>query len=533
MGGWREKFENSLKRLRESGFEGAEEYTWDLYLWALTIITSRAFSAKVLSGVIADSELPETKVSVLLPLIDLPNHRPLAKVEWRAGEADVGFVVLEDVIPGQEIANNYGPRNNEQLMMNYGFCLPDNSCDYRIVSLRTPPGSPLHEAKIQQFQMYPELSKDAEDHYYVFNIFYPHLPRESCMENTIFSPALFNAVSVLAANGRELETLEISEQGIRIPDAYGNSRNVLAAVSQILIELFTHIVKLKASGQGQQHPANLKQTNAKVYRESQIMLSETALIIAAWTLARARQHGLNDSWEQTKELLNSHISRVPAGKFPEEVTSRIKVRILERRSLLEHGGELFEFGDLFGLLPAEIQEGCRTCLRNISVHAENAIPVLKANPEVSPFAFPLFLCLVTASYRAKASSPEQLRLSPRLEKWAGFLLDKYPPPPGDMAWMLEDEDDEALVSSFDDCLKTVRDRNPDFFSGLAKFTGPQQGDNWWLSPNWIRWAWMVVEQESVQAPDDPMKLLAVDGVGRDAVMLSTVTYLYVPQHADG
>lgn len=95
-------------------------YGRDLYLWALTIITSRAFSAKVLSGVIADSELPETKVSVLLPLIDLPNHRPLAKVEWRAGEADVGFVVLEDVIPGQEIANNYGPRNNEQCE-HFGF----------------------------------------------------------------------------------------------------------------------------------------------------------------------------------------------------------------------------------------------------------------------------------------------------------------------------------------------------------------------------------------------------------------------------
>lgn len=55
-------------------------------------------------------------MSVLLPLIDLPNHRPLAKVEWRAGDKDVGMVVLENVSPGEEIANNYGPRNNEQCM---------------------------------------------------------------------------------------------------------------------------------------------------------------------------------------------------------------------------------------------------------------------------------------------------------------------------------------------------------------------------------------------------------------------------------
>ena len=86
----------------------------DLYIWASTIFVSRAFSAKVLSGVIPDEELPEESVSVLLPFIHVLNHRPLAKVEWRAGKDDVSFVVLEGVSAGEEIANNYGPRNNEQ-----------------------------------------------------------------------------------------------------------------------------------------------------------------------------------------------------------------------------------------------------------------------------------------------------------------------------------------------------------------------------------------------------------------------------------
>lgn len=86
----------------------------ELYMWASTIITSRAFSAKVLSSAVEPAELPEDGVSALLPLIDLPNHRPLAKVEWRAGEKEVGLILLEDIRPGEEIANNYGPRNNEQ-----------------------------------------------------------------------------------------------------------------------------------------------------------------------------------------------------------------------------------------------------------------------------------------------------------------------------------------------------------------------------------------------------------------------------------
>lgn len=60
------------------------------------------------------TELREDKISVLLPLIDATNHRPLAKVEWQAGTESIGLVVMDNVPPGVEIANNYGPRNNEQ-----------------------------------------------------------------------------------------------------------------------------------------------------------------------------------------------------------------------------------------------------------------------------------------------------------------------------------------------------------------------------------------------------------------------------------
>ena len=86
---------------------------------------SRAFSAKVFSGVFPEKELSEEHFAVLLPLIDMGNHRPLAKVEWRAGKEDVAFVVLEDVTAGQEISNNYGPRNNEQRRCLSRTPLPD------------------------------------------------------------------------------------------------------------------------------------------------------------------------------------------------------------------------------------------------------------------------------------------------------------------------------------------------------------------------------------------------------------------------
>lgn len=90
-------------------------------MWASTIIASRAFTARVLAGVIGVSDLPEETISVLLPLIDVTNHRPLAKVEWQAGKEEIGLAVMEDTAAGQEIGNNYGPRSNEQCKIYLAF----------------------------------------------------------------------------------------------------------------------------------------------------------------------------------------------------------------------------------------------------------------------------------------------------------------------------------------------------------------------------------------------------------------------------
>ncbi|KAL4788167.1 hypothetical protein BJX76DRAFT_353466 [Aspergillus varians] len=527
----REKYESSSSELHKSGFPESEKYSWNLYLWASTIFVSRAFSAKVLSGVIPEFGMPEENVSVLLPFIDILNHRPLAKVEWRAGNENVDFVVLEDVGAEEEIANNYGPRNNEQLMMNYGFCIVNNPCDYRTVGLRAPPGSPLYFAREQQKQLFPNSTNDTEDPFYVFNVFYPLLAPGIPMEHSIFSPALFNAISVLAANQRELETLEISEHAIQIANTYGNSRAALSAISQIIIELITHIVRLKSTEpERTSHPRNLKQTHAKIYRESQITLSESALIIAAWSLKRSRLHGLQGGWDETKRLLSEHMARIPRGKFTEPVHSRIQVRILERPSIVSNTGELFAFNELLDLLPAtegELRTTAQESFQTILATTSRRIPALRGTDETtSPFRFPLFVCFVVAVHMKSSRQGQcQSLLPPRLSRWASFVLEHYPSPPDDVAWALEDEDDEALLGEFDEVLERLRGRKVEVFGRLKSYTGANAE---WLSPNWVRWAWMMTEQECVQVPEDPLALLGSRGGGGD-VMLSTETYLYIPQ----
>lgn len=65
--------------------------------------------------------------------------------------------------------------------MNYGFCILNNPTDYRIVKLGLPADSPLGQAKARHAEMYPEMATN-EDHYYIFNIFYPLLAREGPLQ---------------------------------------------------------------------------------------------------------------------------------------------------------------------------------------------------------------------------------------------------------------------------------------------------------------------------------------------------------------
>ena len=419
-------------------------------------------------------------------------------------------------------------------MLNYGFCIPENPCEYRSVRLRSPPGSPLDEAKARQLQQFPWLKEDTEDNlkYYVFNISYPLSDLAAPIELAIFSPDLFHAVSILTANDRELETLEITEKSMRIPShIYGNSRNSIATLSQILKELITHAVKLKVSGISLKESKNLKQHSAKTYRQSQIMLSQTAAVVADWTLTWAKNQDAIRAQKEKESFLDDYLSHLPSTIFSGKTIGRIRSKVLQHRSLVESIGELFQYQDLFTIIPCEMQEPCRNTLHSILTYAEDRIGSLEIDDPTAMFGFSLFLCWVAAAYRSTTASAlkENIILS-RLTKWCSFLFDKYPAPPDDVSWELPEEEEEAMLSQFDDVLDHIYAQEPELFRSNFQSAHSVDG-KWWVSPNWLRWAWLVLGQETVNIPSDPLlhlleeKCLAVTG----SIELSTTCYLYVPQ----
>ncbi|BGO90464.1 hypothetical protein NBRC10512_004730 [Rhodotorula toruloides] len=129
--------------------EVRRELTWERWLWACTILSSRAFSSDLIDGD-KDNSTP-----VLFPGVDLLNHRPDARVTWfsdmdteneRADGRAVGkgslTIVLDEEIPaGAQVYNTYGAKANEELLLGYGFVLPSNRADFLTLKLSMPPNA--------------------------------------------------------------------------------------------------------------------------------------------------------------------------------------------------------------------------------------------------------------------------------------------------------------------------------------------------------------------------------------------------------
>lgn len=117
------------------------------YLWASLILKSRAFPRYLLKTV-SEAEIKEHE-TMLLPLIDLLNHNPAAKVNWSViNDATAEYFDFKsDSASDGELFNNYGQKGNEELLLGYGFCLEHNSADSTALKIKVP------------LELLPELEK--------------------------------------------------------------------------------------------------------------------------------------------------------------------------------------------------------------------------------------------------------------------------------------------------------------------------------------------------------------------------------------
>ncbi|KAJ3127507.1 hypothetical protein HK098_006285 [Nowakowskiella sp. JEL0407] len=137
-------------------------------IWAYSVIASRAFPEKK----VADSEDDRRNSGeengsdggdatefmlgnprneecdvCLWPILDMLDHKPNHKVEWRTTKSGVSLVFQDPIQAGDTLYNNYGPKGNENFLSNYGFCLSPNTSDYVKLKLSSSLFSPSDESQ--------------------------------------------------------------------------------------------------------------------------------------------------------------------------------------------------------------------------------------------------------------------------------------------------------------------------------------------------------------------------------------------------
>ncbi|KAH7165453.1 hypothetical protein EDB81DRAFT_253360 [Dactylonectria macrodidyma] len=127
------EFKAAQKLLLMSGWAPnlASRFSLALYQWAYCIFSSRSFRPSLVLSA-ADRETLPTGVgpddfSVLLPLFDVGNHDMTQEVRWELDEArpSCDLRVAKAYQPGEQVFNNYSMKTNAELLLGYGFMLPE------------------------------------------------------------------------------------------------------------------------------------------------------------------------------------------------------------------------------------------------------------------------------------------------------------------------------------------------------------------------------------------------------------------------
>ncbi|KAL1853929.1 hypothetical protein Daus18300_011671 [Diaporthe australafricana] len=152
-------FKEARKILKEEGFENWQDYTRHLFNWAFSIFASRSFRPSLVTPVaIQERRLPKNvkidDFSVLLPVYDIINHDIKANVRWEVDNQGTTpsdacrFITLDSYKPGEQVFNTYGKKTNSELLLSYGFMLPESEGfhnDY--VHLRKKENAPAASAQ--------------------------------------------------------------------------------------------------------------------------------------------------------------------------------------------------------------------------------------------------------------------------------------------------------------------------------------------------------------------------------------------------
>ncbi|KAK6342629.1 hypothetical protein TWF718_008024 [Orbilia javanica] len=266
---WMEEWEAGRKLLGEDGnAESARDYTWELYLRAATIYTSRSFPSKLVgigATIFTDknsSILDGADFPVLIPLVDLLNHKPNTKIIWEPTSTSFSLRTPENLVAGSQVFNNYGPKGNEELLMGYGFAIPENPTDSLAMKFTISPRGQAAEIweqrKLKQaWKEVFHLTKSAD-------VDQEKGPTPALEED--WPEAFIDLFRILVANESEIDDLENGDPNatpVSIRNELAVALGLKAAINQKLVSLRNYDLSMTSPA------TSYRERIADIYRKGQ------------------------------------------------------------------------------------------------------------------------------------------------------------------------------------------------------------------------------------------------------------------------
>ncbi|KAG8530918.1 uncharacterized protein KY384_004275 [Bacidia gigantensis] len=308
---WRQEYEDSMKILRVgSATYDWNPWTWELYLWATTVLTSRSFP-------VASVFKPDEDIPALVPGLDLLNHSPSAQVVWNLDGDRYTISVDEPIHSGCEVLNNYGPKSNEELLIGYGFCIAGNTSDSfglgfnSVVSNRIQAIKESRGISILQ-KATPNEPKGADENDAKVSEQHSVWLKKCLPPNNIESPYQFSSYflehsSIAVENEREQRGHRLdwaSSQTEWTADSLCRNKLHVLATTTMLLE--KSMLEIRHHNGALSKPRNQRQVMAALYRNEQLKildavianlrgnvraLLEASTVNSVWRLQQALHNG--------------------------------------------------------------------------------------------------------------------------------------------------------------------------------------------------------------------------------------------------
>lgn len=211
----------------------------------------------------------------LFPVLDILNHHHDSHVDWSFDPGRFTVSISDAVPPGEELYNNYGPKSNDELLLGYGFVIPDNPNDKVLLVLKAPPEH--LQPEIRQIQPgYFDSNGEWSSEKATFGLHKTNVKHDSPGDIFLQLPSsLLELLTYTIRHERRLPFEFIDHVLQSLVDDSSPSRHYLPHIARMIVSSLVPKLDRIRNTTPATPPRNKRQEIAQIYRTNQVAILES------------------------------------------------------------------------------------------------------------------------------------------------------------------------------------------------------------------------------------------------------------------